>query len=89
MARSSLTKTPNSSNADGIAKFFDTAKHIVLCLVAISCYVIIGAVIVIYVLHFILPENIAWLTDIQKKMISDILSGGFVAFVIGKITDKF
>ena len=89
MSKKSLNQTPNATKSDKVSKIFDLIKHIILCVVVIACYVSIGCVIVIYVIHYILPESVAWLTDAQKKLISDILSGGFVAYVIGKITDKF
>lgn len=83
-----LKNTPKVESGNLFFKFLDGAKHFVLCAVVICCYVAVGVVILTYITHFILPEKHSWLTSDQKKLISDLLSGGFIVFVIGKITDK-
>ncbi|MFT4967265.1 MAG: fucose permease [Candidatus Deianiraeaceae bacterium] len=88
MSQKQLKNTPKSLQNDKVIQLFETAKHIILSLVVICCYIAVGTVIVSYVVHFILPEQYSWLALEQKKMIGDILSGGFIAFLIGKIADK-
>jgi hypothetical protein len=79
-----VKSTPKASGNSLI----DSIKHWTLCGVTILCYAAVGSVILIYIAHLVLPDRWCWLNTEQKKIISDLLSGGFIVFVIGKITDK-